>query len=251
MRNPFDRPIAHRGLHDPARGIIENSRSAFEAAITGGYAIELDLQLSSDGVPFVFHDDDFDRLTSATGPSNAKPISEVQSLVLSGSAAGDTPQRFTEFLAQNGGRTLTQIELKQQPTPEATVTLAREVARALAAYRGPYTLESFDPRLLIGLRRAGVRAPIGAVTYGFDVPEWDETLTDRQRFILRNLLHWPVSRFNFISCRDVSLEMPAVRFFRALGMPVTAWTINSPEAAAKALRHADQIVFEGFLPGRG
>ena len=47
----FDRPIAHRGLHDRQAGVIENSRSAFDAAIAGRFAIECDLQLTSDGVP--------------------------------------------------------------------------------------------------------------------------------------------------------------------------------------------------------
>ena len=46
----------------------------------------------------------------------------------------------------------------------------------------------------------------------------------------------------------VSLYLPAVRFLRARGMPVTAWTITTPPAATAALRGADQIVFEGFLP---
>jgi glycerophosphoryl diester phosphodiesterase len=43
------RPIAHRGLHDAARGIIENTAGAFQAAIAAGYGIELDVQLSADG----------------------------------------------------------------------------------------------------------------------------------------------------------------------------------------------------------
>jgi len=244
----FDRPIAHRGLHDAAAGVIENSRSAFEAAIVGGYAIECDLQLSSDGVPFVFHDDDFDRLTDATGLSNARPIAEVQHLVLKGSATRDVPQRFTEFLAQIAGRTMLQIELKPQPNATDTARLAYAVADALRAYRGPYALESFDPHLLIALRRNGVGVPLGIITYGYDEPEWDQTLSNWQRFLLKHLLHWPLSRFDFISCRDVSLGIPAVRLFRALGMTVTSWTITSPEAARRALRHADQILFEGFLP---
>ena len=29
------RPVAHRGLHDAANGVIENTPSAFEAAIAG------------------------------------------------------------------------------------------------------------------------------------------------------------------------------------------------------------------------
>ena len=94
----FDRPIAHRGLHDAAAGVIENSRSAFEAAIVAGYAIECDLQLSSDGVPFVFHDDDFDRLTNATGLSNTRPIAEVQQLALKGSATRDVALFASTYL---------------------------------------------------------------------------------------------------------------------------------------------------------
>jgi len=244
----FNHPIAHRGLHDRAKGVIENSRSAFEAAIEGGYAIECDVQLSSDGVPFIFHDDDFDRLTEATGPSDAKPIADVQRLVLKDSAAGDVPQRFSEFLAQVAGQTLLQIELKQQRNAVQTQKLAAAVAVELRRYRGPYTLESFDPNLIVALRRVGERAPIGIITYGYDEPSWDGKLPGWQRVVLRNLLHWPLTRFDFISCRDVSLNLPAVRFFRSLGVPVTSWTIKS-QAGADAVRpHADQIVFEGFLP---
>ena len=244
----FPKPLAHRGLHDEAHGVIENSRSAFEAAIVNGYAIECDLQLSSDGVPVVFHDDDFDRLTNATGRSDTLPIADVQRLVLRGSAAGEVPQTFVEFLAQVAGRAQLQIELKPQPTKEATRKLATAVVNAVRGYRGAYVLQSFDPHLLIALREAGATVPLGIITYSYDVPEWDTALSGWQRFVLKHLLHWPLSRFDYISCRDVSLDIPAVRLCRALGMTVTSWTINSPEAAAKALRHADQIVFEGFRP---
>ncbi|HEX4298701.1 MAG TPA: glycerophosphodiester phosphodiesterase family protein [Devosia sp.] len=247
----FDRPIAHRGLHDHARGVIENSRSAFEAALAAGYGIECDVQLASDGVPFMFHDDDFDRVTTARGRSDAQPIGVVQKLVLTGSASADVPQRFDEFLAQVGGRTQLQIELKQQANPEKTRALAAAVAASLRGYRGPYTLESFDPYLLAALRREGVRAPLGIITYGYDEPEWDSKLPAGTKFVLRHLLHWPWTRFDFISCRNVSLYLPMVRFLRARGMPVTAWTITSPQAAEAARRGADQIVFEGFLPAIG
>ena len=57
------RPIAHRGLHDAASGVIENTASAFRAAIDGGYGIECDLQISADGEAMVHHDDALGRLT--------------------------------------------------------------------------------------------------------------------------------------------------------------------------------------------
>jgi glycerophosphoryl diester phosphodiesterase len=97
----FDRPIAHRGLHDRARGIIENTASAFAAAIERGYAIECDVQLSRDGIPMIFHDDDLDRLTGVAGPVGARTMAELASYTLLDSAAGDTPQRFDEFLARS------------------------------------------------------------------------------------------------------------------------------------------------------
>ena len=179
------------------------------------------------------------------------PIAEVQTLVLTGSAAKEVPQTFSEFLEQIGGRTLLQIELKQQPNAAATRTLAATVAEALRTYTGAYTLESFDPNLIVALRREGLTAPIGIITYGYDEPDWDKQLAGWKKVVLRHLLHWPRTRFDFISCRDVALNLPAVRLFRVMGMPVTSWTIKTPQQSAEALRHADQIVFEGFLPASG
>jgi glycerophosphoryl diester phosphodiesterase len=67
------RPIAHRGLHDLSRGLVENSIGAARAAVAHGYGIECDLRLSRDGKVFVFHDDSLERLTNGwrrlTAPS--------------------------------------------------------------------------------------------------------------------------------------------------------------------------------------
>ena len=66
------RPIAHRGLHDRSKGIVENTISAAEAAIAGGYAIECDVQGTADGGAVVFHDHTLDRTTDAGGPVRAR-----------------------------------------------------------------------------------------------------------------------------------------------------------------------------------
>ena len=57
------RPVAHRGLHDISRGVVENMPGAVQAAIAGNFAIEVDIQLTSDGEAMVHHDDALGRLT--------------------------------------------------------------------------------------------------------------------------------------------------------------------------------------------
>ena len=54
-------PLAHRAYHDRNQRRPENSPGAVKAAIVAGYGIEIDLQLSSDGVAMVFHDEALER----------------------------------------------------------------------------------------------------------------------------------------------------------------------------------------------
>lgn len=249
QRTAFDRPIAHRGLHDRAIGVIENSSSAFEAAISGGYHIECDLQLSADGVPVVFHDDTLDRLTGRQGRPLDLPASELTRIPLLGSGAGETPQRFTDLLAQVNGRTLLQVELKRQPERTAGAMLALKAVEAVANYRGQLVFELFDPALVAMVRRFGFAGPRGIITYSYENPDWDGYLSGAQKAFLRGLWHWPWTRFDFISCHDEALDLPAVRFWRQRGRPVTSWTIRSQASAKSVLAGgADQIVFEGFVP---
>ena len=65
------RPVAHRGLHDARSGVIENTPSAFAAAVAGNYAIECDLQITADGEAMVHHDDTLGRLTEGSGRLDA------------------------------------------------------------------------------------------------------------------------------------------------------------------------------------
>ena len=244
----FPRPVAHRGLHNRAAGIIENSASAFEAAIAGNFAIECDVQLTSDGVPVIFHDDVTQRLLGREGAIADATVADITGTALLGSAAGDKPQRFTEFLAQIAGRALLQVELKHQRDATGTQLLARSVAEALKGYDGPVTIESFDPNLLTAIRQFGFEGPRGIITEAYSDEKQDSPLTAQQRYTLRHLLHWHETQFDFISCSKDALDLPAIVFWRALGKPVTAWTVRTPDEAKAALAKADQLVFEGFDP---
>src|SRR5215472_6684061 len=74
------RPVAHRGLHDAARGIIENMPGAAHAAISGEFAIECDIQLTADGEAMVHHDDELGRLTEGSGALLDKTAAELKAV---------------------------------------------------------------------------------------------------------------------------------------------------------------------------
>ena len=80
------RPVAHRGLHNAARGIIENMPAAAEGAIAGNFAIECDIQLTSDGEAMVHHDDELGRLTEGSGALLTKTAAELKQVRFKGTS---------------------------------------------------------------------------------------------------------------------------------------------------------------------
>jgi len=74
------RPVAHRGLHDAARGVIENMPGAAKAAVAGNFSIECDIQLTSDGEAMVHHDDALGRLTEDSGALLDKTAAELRAV---------------------------------------------------------------------------------------------------------------------------------------------------------------------------
>ncbi|MGI9464041.1 MAG: glycerophosphodiester phosphodiesterase family protein, partial [Aestuariivirgaceae bacterium] len=135
------RPIAHRGLHDRSRGIIENSKSAFAAAIEHDYAIECDLQISGDGEAMVFHDAELDRLTARSGRVDTLSADALGEIALSGTT--DRPQRLDELLVQVNDRVPLIIELKSHW--DGSRRLAKRTCDIVRDYNGQAALMSFDP----------------------------------------------------------------------------------------------------------
>ena len=134
-------PIAHRGLHDRASGVIENTISAARAAIEKGFAIECDVQLSSDGEVFVFHDDALERLTNASGDFKIFSKTEIGSLSLKDTS--DHIPTLSEFLDVIAGRVPLICEIKSRF--DGSIAAVQRVAEVIASYEGPIALKSFDP----------------------------------------------------------------------------------------------------------
>ncbi len=241
----FAVPIAHRGLHDGARGIVENTRSAFRAAIEAGFAIECDLQLTRDKVPMVFHDADLGRLTKLSGPVAGIDAETLETTPLKGTA--ETPMRFSDLLALVDAKVPLIVELK--PQDRGMLALAKAAVKAARGYKGPLAFKSFEPRLVTGVKKAGFEGPVGVIVdAGNTSATADDTLSLARRMALRQLVHAPGNQFDFVSCERHALELPAIALLRRVGKKVMAWTVRSHADAAKALENADQIVFEGYLP---
>lgn len=240
------RPIAHRGLHDRGRGIIENSRAAAEAAIAAGYGIELDVQRSADGEAMVFHDDDLNRLTEGTGLVRDHPAAVLTGLHLTG--GGEPIPTLAEFLALVGGRVPLLIEVKDQDGalgPDVGPLEAR-VAELLADYEGEAAVMSFNPHAVAALAVSAPDRPRGLTTCDFADADW--SLPDYRRAELANLADAGPVGASFISHDRRDLDSPAVARLKADGLAVLTWTIRSEAEERAARRVAANITFEGYRP---
>jgi glycerophosphoryl diester phosphodiesterase len=231
------RPIAHRGLHNEKKGMLENTASAFAAAIASNYAIECDLQLTADHEAVVFHDDMLDRLTPERGKVADRSVAELISIPLRSS-----PERIptlAELARLVDGRVPLLIELKSQWNGSPALPFrALEVMRD---YRGPFALMSFDPDFVRALRAASPTTPRGIVADRVTNRPW-QRLPYYRRLELRHFLHLEQTAPHFVSFDAKGLPWPPVRQLRQVGLPVITWTVRSVR------RYCDQITFEGFLP---
>lgn len=244
LRDLIRRPIAHRGLHDAARGVTENTASAFRAAIAGGYGIELDVQPSADGVPVVFHDTVLDRLTDATGAVRERSVAELEAVRLRGTDDRILP--LARVLDLIGGRAPVFIELKS--SFDGDTRLAQACVEVVARRRAPLALMSFDPDMVGAVRIADQRLLRGIVAERrYDHDEWSG-IPAATKFSMAHLLHWPRSRFHFVAYRVHDLSAAAPRLARAAGLPVLTWTVRTAADRTRAEMAADQMIFEGFTP---
>ena len=238
-------PIAHRGLHDRAAGIIENSTASARAAMSRHYAIECDVQLTADLDAVVFHDFTLDRLTGESGQVAGLRADRLGGVALLGSA--DRIPTFSAFLATIGGQVPLVCEIKSRF--DGDQRLADRVADLASAYPGLLAIKSFDPQVIVHLRSRRWTGPLGIVAEAsYDDPEWRD-LTPQLKQRLSQFLHFDETRPDFLSFHVGDLPHAIPYLCRtAIGIPVMAWTVRTPEQRQRAATWADQMVFEGFVP---
>jgi glycerophosphoryl diester phosphodiesterase len=244
------RPIAHRGLHDGVR-IIENTASAVTAAITEGYGVEVDLQISADGEAMVHHDDALGRLTDGAGPLRNLTAAALKAVAFK--ATADRMMTLGELIDLVAGRVALVLELKSRF--DGDLRLAARAAAVLGPNPGPIGVMSFDPALIVELRRLSPQLVRGIVSERhFRPQDWGPRrgpaaglVATAHRLELAFLLHGPASRPDFVAYKVSDLKTIAPQVARTMfGLPVLAWTVRSEEDRAMAARLADQMIFEGF-----
>lgn len=153
-----DKPFAHRGLHDAAAGVPENTMAAFDAAIASGYAIELDVRQMRDGAVVVFHDAD---LTRACGVD--RDLAELAWGDVNQAGIFGTEHRIPlldEVLVRTAGRVPLLIEVKEDRRHPG---IERALHEKLSQYNGPFALQSFSPTIVRWFRKHPIGAPLGLV----------------------------------------------------------------------------------------
>ena len=239
------RPIAHRGLHDVAHGLIENTAGAVSAAIAANYGIEVDVQISADGEAMVHHDDVLGRLTDGEGRLDSLTVAELGRVPFRGSS--EHMLTLGELCDLVGGRVALLIELKSRFDGDRRLPV--RVAEVLCGYRGPAAPMSFDPGQIARLRHKAPRICCGIVAAKYRPhPYWD-LMPFWMRHGMGYLVTGVMARPQFVAYAVADLPAFAPLLARhVFGLPLLTWAVRTEAERRIAARFADQMIFEGFRP---
>ena len=230
--------IAHRGLHN-RKSAPENSRQAFENAILSKFAIELDVQMISDGTLVVIHDYTLDRTTTGRGKVSELKKEDLKRIKLKGT--NELLPTFDEVLKLVKGQVPLLIEVKNEGR---VGELEAKLYEKLKKYKGKYAIQSFNPFVLKWFRINAPEVWRGQLSGSFK----GEKLSYIKKVILkRMLLNDRVSKPDFISYDHRALPNKYVKKYGEL--PLLAYTIRSNQAMKTAkLNGVDNFIFEDFVP---
>lgn len=233
---------AHRGLHDNAGDAPENSMKAFTRAVEAGYGIELDIQLSADKVPVVFHDYTLERVCDVKGKVCEYTYEELKQFILFDS--GERIPKLVDVLKLVDGKVPLIVEFK---TEVADMSLCTVADKLLKEYKGLYFVESFNPLVLFWYRRNRKNVVRGQLATAF--LKTGEHRKSLLYFALQNLLFNFLAKPDFVAYDHKYPHMLSRQICHRLYRNVAvAWTIKNREELESAKKYFDLFIFEGFLP---
>lgn len=232
---------AHRGLHDNHSDAPENSMAAFRKAVEAGYGIELDVQLTKDGVPVIFHDFTLDRICGVAGRVDSYTYEELQQFSLLQSE--EKIPKLEEFLAMVDGRVPLIVELKVE---WMDISLCPVVQKMLSGYKGVYCIESFNPLALIWYRRNDRKVMRGQLSTNF---RRDGEYKNIFYFLLTHLLTNFATSPDFIAYNCKFKEEPGRKICRKLYRNLAvAWTVKDQKQLESLEKDFDLFIFDSFIP---
>lgn len=232
--------IAHRGLHD--KNIPENSMAAFERAVKYGYAIELDVQKTSDDALVIFHDESLYRMCGVKKKVTECTFAELDSLVLKGSTEGIP--KLVDVLSLVQGTVPLLIEIKPEGNWKKTTML---LAKIMQKYHGEFWVESFHPLALRLYSKLSPNTITGQLAN--DLFQTKNSHSFIEKFLLSNLLLNWISKPDFIAYNYKYRKKIAFRICqKSRHMKTAAWTVKSQAALNVLKNEFDVFIFEGFMP---
>ena len=232
---------AHRGLFNNNSDAPENSLAAFRLAVQNGYGIELDVQLSKDGIPIVFHDATLKRMCGIDGKVWDYTLAELKQMKLASS--NETIPTFEEALAVIAGKTPIIVEYKLDRVQTKVCELGNELLKKYERnYHGVYCIESFHPLAVIWYKKNRPDIVRGQLSMEF----WrDEKQKDKKYLIiLAFLLSNVASRPDFISYQHTDYKNLSRRLCRLMGALSVTYTIKSTEQYEKVKDQFDLFIFD-------
>lgn len=232
---------AHRGLHDNKTDAPENSMKAFRLAAEAGFGIELDIQLSRDGIPVVFHDFTLQRACGTEGKVNAYSYDELQKFSLFQSE--EKIPTLEEVLREINGRVPLIVEFKIEWTDTSLCPIADKL---LSAYQGPYCMESFNPLALLWYRKNKNHVVRGQLSDAFIS---EQGMKGILYFALEHLFLNCITKPDFIAYNHNYFYTPSRQLCKQLYRCLSvAYTIRSQEELEKRRRNFHLFIFDSFLP---
>ena len=230
------RPIAHRGLHSGDSFRPENSLAAFRAAADAGYAIELDVHMTSDGCLVVMHDEDLARMTGVPKRISQTPASEVTALRLLDSA--QTVPTLAQVLAAVGGRVPVLRRGQERRCRRTTGGRGRIAALGHARSGRCHLLQPPVPAPVSPTRRR--RSPGASCPRTFA----GEKLALWKKVLLGGMLMNWRSRPDFVAYQLEGLPAAGISLQKRRGRPLIVWTADTKDEFDRARTLGDAVMFE-------
>jgi glycerophosphoryl diester phosphodiesterase len=206
--------VAHRGFSSIAP---ENTMSAFLMAMERPEVqwMELDVQLSRDGVPVVIHDFTVDRTTNGKGLVRETDWADLQRLDAGAwknrSYKGERIPALSELLDRSCGRVRLNIELKTQGDmyPGLPAAVIHEVRKR--HMQNDVVITSFEPAALIEVKKLAPEIQTGLI---IDARPGDLLTALRQM------------NCTFLSIGYTNVDKSLMNEMRSAGIRVMAWTVD-------------------------